>query len=65
MKADEGDAVIGGLFHNFDFVFHFDILVIDNPGLGYHLDLFLNILDAHPVDFVLAARSTILLLDDD
>ena len=69
MKADEGDAdITGGLFHHFDFVVHFGILVIDIPGLGYHLELFLNALDAHPIDDVLATRSFLhldVLLDDD
>lgn len=69
MNTDEGEADITGcLIHPLDYVVHFGILVIDFPGIGYHPDLLLNILDGHSIYAVLAARSVLhldVLLDDD
>ena len=69
IKADESEADITWcLIHPIDYVVHFGILDIDFPGIGYHPDLLLNILDGHPIYAVLAARSVLHLdvfLDDD
>lgn len=68
MNADESEAGITGcLIHLLDYVVHFGF-GIDFPGIGYILDLLLNVLDGHPKYLVLAARSILhldVLLDDD